>query len=239
MTTLSHSYGSTIGLQRYMHAIYSYMTVALAVSGISAYLASKTPAFLNAVYVFQDEHLIGTRPLAWVILLAPLALIFLISFRIQTMSFTALRFCYWLYAILVGLSLTTILLTYTHASIAQVFFTAGGMFAVMSLYGHIAQRDLTGLGNLLFMALWGLILAMLLNLWFQSAGFQLWLSIIGVLVFVGLIAYDTQKLKRLYSEYAGDDALNGRLVVMGALTLYLDMLNLFLNLLALIGKRRK
>ena len=217
-----------VGLRRYMLSVYNYMAGGLAVSGLIAYLVASSPTLLRAVW--------GSG-LMWVVMLAPVALVFFFSFRIQKMSFGAAQLTYWIYAALMGLSLSFIFLAYTGTSIARVFFITAGTFAAMSLYGYTTRRDLTGMGSFLFMGLIGIILAGLVNIFIQSTALQFAISVIGVIVFVGLTAYDTQKIKEWY--VANDDgATMGKKAIFGALNLYLDFINLFLMLLRLFGSSR-
>jgi uncharacterized protein len=176
-------------------------------------------------------------PLGWVVLLVPLGLVFFLGWRIQRMSFAAAQMTFWVYAGLMGIGLTPILLLYTGASVAQVFFVTAATFGAMSLYGYTTKRDLSGFGSFLFMGLIGIIIASLVNMFLQSSMMQWVISVIGVLIFTGLTAYDTQSIKESY--YVGDDgAMAGKKAVMGALRLYLDFINLFLMLIRLMGDRR-
>jgi FtsH-binding integral membrane protein len=170
---------------------------------------------------------------------APLGIVIYLSFALRSMSLMAAQISYWLYAAIMGISLSVIFLTFTGESIARIFFITAGTFGGMSIYGYTTRRDLTGFGSFLIMGLWGLIIASLVNLFLQSSGLQFALSVIGVLVFVGLTAYDTQKLKALYTQVSIDAEQQGKVAIMGALTLYLDFINLFLNLLHLFGERRR
>lgn len=215
------------GLRAYMLGVYNYMTVALGLTGLVAYLTSQSPTLLNAIY--------GT-PLQWVVLLAPLGMVFFMSARINSMSAGAAQISFWIFSGLMGLSLSYIFLAYTGASITRVFFITAGTFAAMSLYGYTTKRDLTGIGSFLIMGLIGLIVASIVNIFMQSTALHWAISVIGVLIFVGLTAYDTQKIRRMYSEADGSDVVT-RKSIMGALTLYLDFLNLFLMLLRLFGNR--
>jgi FtsH-binding integral membrane protein len=172
-----------------------------------------------------------------VVLLAPLGLVFFLSWRIQQMSFAAAQTTFWVYAGLMGIGLTPILMLYTGASVAQVFFITAATFGAMSLWGYTTKRDLSGFGSFLFMGLIGLIIASLVNMFMQSSMMQWVISVVGVLIFTGLTAYDTQSIKETY--YVGDDgSMAGKKAVMGALRLYLDFINLFLMLLRLMGDRR-
>lgn len=229
---------STPGLRKYFHAVYSYMALALVLTGATALLASKSVEFLNTMYVMEGSAPVGIKLAGWLVMLAPLVFIIVLNMRMSRLSFGALRLCFWSYAVLIGLSVTVIFLTYSDASIAQAFFISGGAFALLSLYGHITRQDLSGLGAILSLALIGLIVAMITTIWIHHYGFEMVISVAAVFIFAGLTAYDSQKLKQLYFAYAADDVFGGRLVILGALTLYLDLINLFLNLLTLTGKRR-
>jgi FtsH-binding integral membrane protein len=219
-----------VGLRDYMLRIYNYMASGLALTGIVAYLAAMggRDSFIG--------HLIGS-PVMWLIVLAPLGLVMLLSFGINRMSAAAAQGVFWLYAGLMGLSLSTVFLVYTGASIARVFFITAGTFAAMSLYGYTTKRDLSQLGSFLFMGLIGIVIASLVNLFMASSALQFAICVIGVLVFVGLTAYDTQTIKEMY--FAGDGSeIAGKKSVMGALRLYLDFVNLFMMLVQLLGVRR-
>jgi hypothetical protein len=200
----------------------------LALTGLVAYFAAAGGLY-QAIY--------GT-PIYWVVLLAPLGMVLVLSFGIQRMSLGAAQLAFWAYAALVGLSLSGIFIVYTQASIARVFFITAGMFAAMSLYGYTTRTDLSRFGSFLIMGLIGIILASLVNLFIHSSAIQFAVSVIGVLVFVGLTAYDTQRIKEMYFE--GDGAvIAGKKAIMGALTLYLDFINLFMLLLQFMGVQRR
>ncbi len=215
------------GLKAYFRSIYTYMTLALALTGLVAYFA-----FDSGLY-FQ----IARTPLIWVVMLAPLGLAMFLSFRIEKMSLATAQISYWIFAAVMGLSLAGIFAMYAHQSIARVFFITAGTFGGMSLYGYTTKTDLTRMGSFMIMGLWGIIIASLVNMFFKSTAVQFAVSVIGVIVFVGLTAYDTQKLKNLYYQVSGSDMM-GKVVIMGALNLYLDFINLFLMLLRLFGDRR-
>jgi FtsH-binding integral membrane protein len=227
------------GLRSYMLQVYNYMAIGLAVTGAAA-----LGAFMLAVdrsggtaQLTQFGHLIYQSPLKWVVIFAPLALVFFLSFRIQTMSVGTAQAVFWLYAALVGLSLSIIFLIYTGQSITRVFFVTAAAFGGLSLYGYTTQRNLSAFGSFLVMGLIGVIIASLVNVFLQSTMLQFAVSVIGVIVFAGLTAWDTQRIKEMY--FAGDDQLvAGRKAVMGALSLYLDFINLFMMLLQLFGGRR-
>ena len=216
------------GLRQYMLRVYNYMAGGLVLTGAVAYAAAA-----GGLY----QAIFGT-PLYWVVLFAPLALVLLLSFRIERMSLGAAQLTFWAYAGLVGLSLAGIFLVYTGVSITRVFFITAGTFAAMSLYGYTTRADLTRFGSLLFMGLIGIIIASLVNMFLVSTALQFAISVIGVVVFVGLTAWDTQRIKTIYIE--GDDAtIAGKKAIMGALALYLDFLNLFLMFMQLFGDRRR
>ena len=176
-------------------------------------------------------------PMLWVLILAPLGLVFFLSFRINRLEASTARALFFLYAGLLGVSLATIFMVYTHASIARVFFISAASFGALSLWGYTTQRDLSGMGSFLIMGLFGLIIASLVNLFLKSSGLDWALSVMGVLIFAGLTAWDTQKIKEFYDPM-DDGTVAGRKVVLGALALYLDFINLFLMLLRLMGDRR-
>lgn len=219
--------GIDVGLRDYMLRVYSYMAGGLALTGAVAYGAAASGLY---------QQIFGT-PLFYVVLFAPLALVLLLSFRIQSMSLGAAQLTFWAYAALVGLSLSGIFLVYTGASIARVFFITAGTFAGMSLYGYTTRRDLSGFGSFLFMGLIGIVLASLVNIFLASSAVQFAISVIGVLVFTGLTAWDTQQIKEMYWEGDGS-VVAGKKAIMGALRLYLDFINLFVMLMQLMGNRR-
>ena len=176
-------------------------------------------------------------PLKWAVILAPLALVFFLSFRIQNMRPATAQITFWIYAALVGVSLASIFLIYTHSSITRVFFITAASFGALSLWGYTTQRDLTGMGSFLIMGLFGIIIASLVNIFLASTMLQWIVSVVGVLVFAGLTAYDTQRLKSEYIYGAMEGEVMERSAIMGALSLYLDFLNLFTMLLSLLGNR--
>jgi FtsH-binding integral membrane protein len=216
-----------VGLRQYMLRVYNYMASGLALTGIVAYVAASQGFY---------QQIAGT-PLMWVVMLAPLGLVFWLSAGINRMSAGTAQLLFWVYAGLMGLSLAGIFLVYTGASIARVFFITGGTFAAMSLYGYTTQRDLSQFGSFLMMGLIGIVIASLVNIFIGSSALQFAISVIGVLVFVGLTAWDTQQIKEMYVE-SDDGQIAGKKSIMGALRLYLDFLNLFLMLLQLFGQRR-
>jgi FtsH-binding integral membrane protein len=227
------------GLRAYMIRVYNYMAAGVALTGVVAWLTFSA-AVTNvggALQLTQFGHLIFQSPLMWVLVLAPLGMVFFMSFRINRLSAPAALTMFFVYAGLLGLSLASIFLVYTGESITRVFFISAATFGAMSLYGYTTQRDLTGVGSFMFMGLIGIIIASLVNMFLASSGLAWAISVIGVLIFVGLTAYDTQRIKEMYSPM-DDGTVAGRKAVMGALSLYLDFINLFLMLLRLFGDRR-
>jgi FtsH-binding integral membrane protein len=234
------------GLRAHMLQVYNYMAAGLAITGIVAYLVF-TMAVTNdpngavaqvrgGLYLTEFGRLVFVSPLKWVLLFAPLALVFFLSARVHKMSVGAAQATFWIYAALVGASISSIFLVYAHGSIAQVFFITAAAFGSLSLWGYTTKKDLSGWGSFLFMGLIGIIIASIVNIFLQSGALQFAVSVIGVLVFAGLTAYDTQAIKEEY--YAGDNqAVAGQKAIMGALRLYLDFLNMFLMLLSLFGNR--
>ena len=219
------------GLRSYMLRVYNLMALGLAITGVAAYgtyvMAASNQAFAQMLYA---------SPLRWVVMLAPLALVFFLSFRINKMSVSAAQTTFWIYSALMGLSLSSIFLVFTGQSIVQTFFITAASFGALSLWGYTTKRDLSGMGSFLFMGLIGIIIAMVVNIFLASSALQFAISAIGVLVFAGLTAYDTQQIKEMY--YEGDGAtVAGRKAIMGALRLYLDFINLFLFLLQFLGNR--
>ena len=234
------------GLRAYMLRIYNYMVLGLAITGLAAlgiYMLSVTNDPALVVQKFRNIGLTSIgytlffSPVKWVVILAPLALVFFLSFRIQHMRPAAAQLTFWIYAALVGVSLGSIFLIYTHTSIVRVFFITAASFGALSLWGYTTNRDLTGMGSFLIMGLFGIIIASLVNVFLGSTMMQFIISVVGVLVFAGLTAYDTQRLKSEYIYGAMEGDVLERSAIMGALSLYLDFLNLFTMLLHLLGAR--
>jgi len=229
------------GLRAHMLRVYNYMVGALALTGGVAYLVANSPVLLNAFYrqaLTANGVALSPTILGWVVMLAPLAMVFFLSFRIMHMSQAAAQATFWAYAAMVGASLASILIVYTGASVAMTFFVTAGTFGAMSLWGYTTKRDLTGFGSFLFMGLIGILLASLANFFFKSPAMDFVISVLGVLIFTGLTAWDTQKIKNTYYAVGGDVAVVGKAAIMGALALYLDFLNIFLFLLRFMGNRR-
>ncbi len=234
------------GLRAYMLKVYNLMALGLVITGVAAVamiMLATTSDPSAAVATLPNGKMLTAlgaavfgSPLRWVVMLAPLAVVFFLSFRVHTMSVSAAQTTFWLYAALVGISLSSVFLVFTSQSIVQTFFVTAAAFGALSLYGYTTKRDLSAMGSFLIMGVFGLIIAMLVNVFLQSSAMQFAISAIGVLVFAGLTAYDTQKIKEMYWE--GDDVLvAGRKAIMGALTLYLDFINLFTFLLQFMGNR--
>jgi FtsH-binding integral membrane protein len=214
------------GLRNYMLRIYNYMAVGVGLTAVVAWLT----------YQLTGPELLQ-HPVMWVLILAPLALVFFIGSRINTLSPATARLLFFIYAALIGVSLSTLLHIYTSASITRVFFIAAATFAALSVFGYTTRRDLSGLATFLFMGLIGIIIASLVNLFLQSTGLDWLISIVGVGVFAGLTAYDTQRIKAMYDS-RDDETSAGRKVVTSALSLYLNFINLFMMMLRLAGSRR-
>ncbi len=242
------------GLRSYMLRVYNYMGGGLVITGLVAWftnmLATTTDAASAATagqagqvaqisagtYLTPFGMALYGSPLQWIVMLSPLAFVLVLSFGINKLSASTAQLLFWAFAAVMGLSLSSIFLVYTGASIAQVFFISAATFGVMSLYGYTTKRDLTGIGNFLFMGLIGLIIASVVNIFLHSGPLDFIISAVGVLIFVGLTAYDTQKIKESYSVSFGAEVL-AKGAIMGALRLYLDFINLFLMLLRLFGNR--
>ena len=215
------------GLRSYMLSVYNYMASGVLLTGIVALL------FANSGMAAQ----VMATPLRWLIMLAPLAFVMVMSFGINRISTGTLQVLFWAFATAMGLSMSTIFLIYTGTSIAQTFFAVSAAFMGLSLYGYTTKKDLSGFGTFLIMGVVGLLVAMVINLFLQSPAMQMAISAIGVLLFAGLTAYDTQKIKAMYAHVAGTDMM-GKTVIMGALNLYLDFINMFTFLLSFMGDRR-
>lgn len=229
------------GLRAHMIRVYNYMTGGVALTGVLAWLTYQMAVITDAsgriTGLTSLGHAIYSGPATIVLLLATLGLVFFISFRINRLQASTALGLFMLYAALLGVALSSIFIAYTGASITRVFFISAATFGSMSLWGYTTRRDLTAFGSFLMMGLFGLVIAMLVNMFWPNGMLGLMISIIGVLIFVGLTAYDTQKIKEFY-DVNDDGTVSGRKAVMGALSLYLDFINLFLMLLRLFGDRR-
>lgn len=219
--------GYDTGLRRYMLSIYNYMASGVLLTGIVALLFARSG---------MAAQMVGS-PLMWLVILAPLGIVFAMSFGAARMQTSTLQALFWGFCVLMGLSMSTIFLVYTGTSIATTFFATAAAFAGLSLVGYTTRRDLSAMGAFLVMGVIGILVAMVLNMFIQSSGLQFVISILGVLIFAGLTAWDTQRLKQQYYEIAGSE-FAGKAIVLGALSLYLDLINMFQFLLAFTGDRR-
>jgi len=219
------------GLRSYMLKVYNYMASGILLTGMVAMLFARGGAESPAAVIMMSGGL-----LSWIIILSPLAFILVMSFGLNRLSTRALQACFWAFATVMGLSMSTIFLRYTGTSIAQTFFATSAAFVSLSLWGYTTKKDLSGWGTFLIMGVVGLLVAMVINIFLQSQAMAYVISGIGVLVFAGLTAYDTQKIKSMYAHVAGTDMM-GKTVIMGALNLYLDFINMFLFLLQFMGSR--
>jgi uncharacterized protein len=234
------------GLRSYMLSVYNYMALGLAFTGIAAlgvYMLAVTndPAqsagqIRDGIMLTSFGYALFVSPLKWVVILAPLAMVFFLSARMASMSVQGAQMAFWVFAALMGVSLSSIFLVYTHDSIARVFFVTAAAFGALSLYGYTTKRDLSAMGTFLIMGLFGIVIASLVNIFVGSSMIQFVVSVVGVIVFAGLTAYDTQRIKEMY-DYADDSTIAGRKAIMGALSLYLNFINMFTMLLSLFGNR--
>ena len=215
------------GLRAHMLRVYNFMATGLALTGVVAYVTA-----FSGLY-----HELARTPLIWLVILAPLGFVFFLSFKIATMKARTAQTLFWAFAGVMGVSMASILLQFTGASVARVFFITAGAFAAMSLWGYTTRRDLSGMGSFLMMGLFGIIIAAVVNMFLASSALHFAISVIGVLVFTGLTAYDTQRIKNEYAEHH-DSETSSKLAIMGALRLYLDFINLFVMLMHLLGARR-
>ena len=233
------------GLRAYMLKVYNYMASGVLLTGIISLLVFKFSGGMNITLgptgfsglTNPFGELLFNSGFKWLVMLAPLGIVMYLSFGISKMSASKAQSTFWVFAALMGASLASIFIVYTQMSIARVFFITSGTFGAMSIYGYTTKRDLTKLGSFLMMGLFGIIIASVVNIFMKSSMMYFVISILGVLIFVGLTAYDTQKIKNRYLE-SDSEELIGKKAVMGALTLYLDFINLFIMLLRLFGQRR-
>jgi len=230
------------GLRSYMLGIYNHMSIALAISGlvaIGAFMLGTTTGANGRLALTPFGQAIWLSPLKWVIMLAPLGFVLLLSFRWERMSYSALLGTFYSFAAIMGLSLSSVFMIYKLGSIAQVFFITAAAFGALSLFGYTTKKDLSGMGKFMLMGLFGLIIASIVNIFMKSGPLQFAINVIGVVVFAGLTAWDTQRLKEEYDVVAGDQTLMQKWSLMGALTLYLNFINMFQMLLALFGVRNE
>ena len=229
------------GLRTYMLSVYNFMGSGVLLTGLVALLIFKfavvTDASGNITALTGLGNAIYNSSLMWVVALAPLGIVMYMSFGINSMSSSRAQTVFWIFAALMGASLSSIFVVYTGTSISRVFFITAGTFGAMSLYGYTTKKDLTSLGSFLIMGLIGILIASIVNIFLKSSAMYFVISVLGVLIFVGLTAYDTQKIKNMYLESDGKEVMSKK-AIMGALTLYLDFINLFIMLLRLFGQRR-
>ena len=229
------------GLRAFMLGVYNNMVVGLGISGLVALglnMAATAQTTTGKIALTPFGQMLYTSPLKWVLMLAPLAFIFFFTFRMERMSAASARTMFFVFAAVMGASMSTLLLVFTGASVVRVFFITAATFGGLSLYGYTTKRSLSGMGSFLVMGLIGLIIASLVNIFLASSALQFAISVIGVLIFAGLTAYDTQKLKEMFLYRGADAEGAAKLSVNGALTLYLDFINMFQMLLSLLGDRR-
>jgi FtsH-binding integral membrane protein len=217
------------GLRQHMLRIYNYMGLGLVITGIVAFIVGTTPALYVPIF---------SSPLKWVVMLAPLAFVFFFSFKIQSMSAASAQMTFWAFCAVMGLSLASVFLVFTGASIARTFFIAATMFGATSLYGYVTKRDLAKFGSFMIMGLIGVMIASIVNIFLGSSALQFAVSVIGIVVFVGLTAWDTQNIKQQYAENY-DQESQQKMAVMGALSLYLNFVNIFQLLLNFTGQREE
>lgn len=217
------------GLRTYMVQVFNFMAVATGISGLVAFLVANSPALMSLIF--------GT-PLMYVFMLAPIGFVWYFSSKINSISTAKAKSFLWIFSGLMGVSMASIFVVYTGTSIARVFFITASVFGAMSLYGYTTKKDLTALGSFLIMGVFGLIIASIVNLFLHSSALQFGLSLIGVFLFIGLTAYDTQRIKRNYYQFAGNQEMVAKAAIMGALSLYMDFINLFMMLLHFFGDRR-
>ena len=213
-----------------MLGVYNNMGIALAISGLVSFLFANSPTLMNGIF---------GSPLKWLVLFAPLVFVFIFSAKINSMSVDTARTCLWAFAALMGLSLAPIFLMYTGASIARAFFITASLFGAMSLYGYTTKKDLTGMGSFLFMGLIGVVIASVVNIFLKSSGLDFVVSILSVIIFTGLTDYDSQRIKSMYYQLAGSGDAIAKASIMGALSLYMDFINLFITMLRFFGDRRE
>ena len=229
------------GLRAYMVRVYNYMAGGIFLTGLVGYLTfsaavvDRTNPSLGGLTPFGQ--LLFNSPFKWAVMLAPLGCVFLLSARVSKMKVGAAQVSFWLFAAMMGLSLSSIFLIYTGESITRVFFVTAAAFASLSVYGYTTKKDLSGWGTFLIMGVVGIVIASLVNLWLRSSAMQFALSVVGVLVFAGLTAHDTQRVKGIYYEVRDNTIATSKAAIMGALSLYLNFINMFIMLLSLFGRR--
>lgn len=216
------------GLRSYMLKVYNNMGLALAISGVVSMIVASSQGLMGLFFA---------TPLKWLVLLAPLGFVFYFSFKINKISASAAQTLLWVFAAIMGLSLAPIFTIYTGTSIAKCFFITASLFGSMSLYGYTTKKDLTGMGSFLFMGLIGIVIASLVNIFLKSSGLGFVVSFLSVIIFTGLTAYDSQRIKSMYYQFSDGESLS-KAATMGALSLYMNFINLFIQLLQFFGDRR-
>lgn len=225
------------GLRQYMIKVYNFMAAGLCLTALSAYLVANTSLIRFFFNINQMGQVTGMSGFGWLAFIAPLIMVFAFGWVLNRGTSSQVQMMFWAYSAVMGISLTPVVLGYTGASLARVFLITAAMFGSMSIYGYTTKRDLTGIGSFLFMGLIGIIIASIVNLFLRSPGVYYAVSFLGILIFVGLTAYDTQRIRSLYNEYDSGETLTKKAVA-GALNLYLDFVNMFLYLLQFLGDRR-
>lgn len=225
------------GLRQYMLKVYNYMAGGLSLTALTAYLIAYTPALFRLFFSVSANGGVGLSAFGWLCFLAPLIMVFAFGWVLNRGTLGQVQGMFWGFSAVMGLSLTPILMAYTGASVARVFLITAATFGGMSLYGYTTKKDLTGIGSFLIMGLWGLIIASIVNLFMRSTGLSYAVSIISVIIFTGLTAFDTQAIRQMYYEQDSSDMI-GRKAIRGALNLYLDFINIFISLMNLMGERR-
>ena len=225
------------GLRQYMMRVYNYMAGGLCITALASYIIMNTPALLKLFFTISANGVVGLSGLGWLAIFAPFIMVFAFGWVLNRGSLPQVQGVYWGYAALMGVALTPVLLAYTGASVTRIFLITAATFGGMSIYGYTTRKDLTSMGSFMIMGLWGIIIASLVNIFLKSSGLDFALSVLSVIVFTGLTAYDTQKIREIYAESDTGD-MSSRKAISGALALYMDFINLFLALLRLFGDRR-
>lgn len=226
------------GLRRYMMKVYNYMSGGLCITALAAFIIMNSPALAGLFFVLSPAgNIIGLSALGWLALFSPLLMVFGFNWVLTRGTLRQVQMTFWAFAAVMGISLTPTVLAYTGASVTRIFLITAAMFGAMSIYGYTTRKDLTSMGSFLIMGVWGIIIAMLVNLFLKSPGLYYALSVLSVLAFTGLTAYDTQLIRRIYADGETEDSAS-RKAIFGALSLYMDFVNMFIALLRLFGDRR-
>lgn len=236
--TQSEAVSRDEGLRSYMLGVYNYMASALALTGITAYAGANFEPLFNLLYTVKANGHLGMSGFGLLVAFAPLLFVFGLNAGISRLSIPAAQGLFWAFAAIMGLSLSSLFIAYTGTSITRVFFITAILFGAMGIWGYSSQRDLTGMGSFLMMGLFGIIIASLVNLFMHSPAVYFVTSILGVIIFTGLTAYDTQRIKHMYYAVGGNRDSASRMAIFGALSLYLDFINLFISLMRVMGERR-